>query len=515
MVKSLFDICLSAVCQNHLDEQLAYLPTVCKQRLLEFFSSHDQLFLANCIRLVSSGTLGSNITRLNFYLSEQLTDDILAAIAEHNHVLEEIAIIDCQNVTDRGIIAITIGQSCLQKLELRALKTLTSYGLSNICSVYLHTVDLSSCPQITSDGIYQLVYLNRNIRCLYLNHCEGLCDEGLYYIARYLGENLAVLELDFLPNLSDPGTTLFNLSQNCPNIKQLSLCRFFEAESIIDELPEYRIAGLDLRDIDLYGNYFFTLPMLPPTVKRIRLSVCGDENVHDLISRLRTLPQLTSIYLQLTCKDQSYRATENANRLLCSFIPFMGAKVTSLQISLPRLVDTAFRLITQCLPNLTQLALDVKNINNKLLRRFFCGGICSPGSRLTTLKLCRLHITYRALFAIARGAHSISDLETSHMSCVDDRFLVLLADNCKRLRNVNFNGCKFVSDKGLAALARSCCLKEVRIRATSCTDKSIYILAQFCPDLEWISHADFSGRPKFSDQALQCLRDSCIQRVIC
>lgn len=56
----------------------------------------------------------------------------------------------------------------------------------------------------------------------------GLCDEGLYYIARYLGENLAVLELDFLPNLSDPGTTLFNLSQNCPNIKQLSLCRFFE-----------------------------------------------------------------------------------------------------------------------------------------------------------------------------------------------------------------------------------------------------------------------------------------------
>ena len=46
------------------------------------------------------------------------------------------------------------------------------------------------------------------------------------------------------------------------------------------------------------------------------------------------------------------------------------------------------------------------------------------------------------------------DIETSHMPCVDDRFLLLLADNCKKLRNINFNGCKFVSDKGLAALAR-------------------------------------------------------------
>uniref|UniRef100_A0A0N5AJB2 F-box/LRR-repeat protein 7 n=1 Tax=Syphacia muris TaxID=451379 RepID=A0A0N5AJB2_9BILA len=523
MVKSLFDICMSTVCQNRLDDQLAYLPSVCKQRLLEFFSSHDKLFMGNCLRLVSSHAFGSNITRLNFYLSDQLTDDILTTIADYNRGLEEIAIIDCRNITDLGILAITTGQDCLRKLELRALAMLTSYGIGSICSYFLHTVDLSSCPLITSEGIHRLVYFNRNIRCLYLNHCKGIvsvkrrsvCDDGLYYIAKYLGENLTVLELDFLPNLSDPSTTLFHLCQNCPNIKQLSLCRFFEAETAFDEFSDYRIEGLGLRDVDLYGNYFLTLPMLPPTVKRIRLSVCGDENVNDLISKLRSLPQLNSIRLQLTCRDQSYRTMENANRFLCSFIPYMGAKITSLQISIPRLVDTALRLITQCLPNLDHLALDVRHMNNKLLRRFFSGGACQPGSRLTTLKLCRLRITYRALFAIARGATSIMDLETSYMPCVDDRFLVLLADNCKRLCNVNFNGCKFVSDKGLAALARSCCLKEVRIRATSCTDKSIYILAQFCPDLEWISHADFSGRPKFSDKALQCLRDSCIQRVIC
>jgi hypothetical protein len=40
------------------------------------------------------------------------------------------------------------------------------------------------------------------------------------------------------------------------------------------------------------------------------------------------------------------------------------------------------------------------------------------------------------------------------MPCVDDRFLTLLGENCKWLTSVNFNGCKFVTDKGLAKLAR-------------------------------------------------------------
>ena len=84
------------------------------------------------------------------------------------------------------------------------------------------------------------------------------------------------------------------------------------------------------------------------------------------------------------------------------------------------------------------------------------------------------------------------------MYSVDDRFVSLLGDNCRQLQTVNFNGCRYVSDKGLAHLARRCPLKEVRIRGTACTDKSLYLLAQFCPELEWISHADFSGELKLN-----------------
>ena len=67
------------------------------------------------------------------------------------------------------------------------------------------------------------------------------------------------------------------------------------------------------------------------------------------------------------------------------------------------------------------------------------------------------------------------------------------------------------------------------MRGTSCTDKSLYMLGQFCPQLEWISYADYSGlilnkffqnyptlgKPKFTEPALQYLRDNCIQKVIC
>uniref|UniRef100_A0A914PFZ4 Uncharacterized protein n=1 Tax=Panagrolaimus davidi TaxID=227884 RepID=A0A914PFZ4_9BILA len=149
------------------------------------------------------------------------------------------------------------------------------------------------------------------------------------------------------------------------------------------------------------------------------------------------------------------------------------------------------------------------------LHRFFSGGKNSPSKRLLSLRLSKLRVSYRLLFAIGRCATSLIDLETTHMSAVDDRFLRLLADNCKELKNVNFNGCRWVTDKGIAALAQNGSLREVRIRGTSCSDKSLYNLGQFCPELEWIAHADFSGRPKFTEEALTCLRNTCIQRVIC
>ncbi|KAL3076267.1 hypothetical protein niasHS_013538 [Heterodera schachtii] len=521
MVRSLFDICLASVCQRSLvfDADLSLLPCDCKQRLMEFFASHDQLNSELCFGLMSRPMFGRNLTRLCFYLSDQLNDSILEALASFNQNLRFISIVECPRVTDTGIVSVTLRQNKLVCLELVGIPLLTSNALKAVNSNRLRSVDLSGCRKIASEGIFYLVFNNPSIVSLCLNGCRGLDEQALYDIARCIGERLFRLELDQLhnSNMVEHTEAISSLSRHCPNISRLSLCQFFpsfEEDEQQEEQPPCLIEGTGLRDVDLYGNFFCQLPRLPLTIYSIRLSVTGQENVQTLLDSLREQPHLANIHLQLHCLEEDANSVERANSFLCQFLPLMGTKITRLHVTVQRLVDSAFLLISQ-IPSLSHLALDVAFLNAHFLRRLFAGGVHSPGAGLRSLRLCRLRITYRALFSIGRWARSLVDLETSHMPAVDDRFLVLLGKNCKYLQNVNFNGCKWVTDKGVASLARNCKLREVRIRGTSCTDKSVYAFAQFCPTLEWIAHADFSGRPNFSDKALKCLRDSCIQRVIC
>lgn len=76
-----------------------------------------QLFLSECAQLVSSPSFGRNLTELRFYLSDQVTDNVLEAIAAHNSALEQIAIIFCQNITDK--LTIIFSQSSFQVLNLQ------------------------------------------------------------------------------------------------------------------------------------------------------------------------------------------------------------------------------------------------------------------------------------------------------------------------------------------------------------------------------------------------------------
>uniref|UniRef100_A0AC34QST3 Uncharacterized protein n=1 Tax=Panagrolaimus sp. JU765 TaxID=591449 RepID=A0AC34QST3_9BILA len=540
-VKSLFDLSLGAVCQyTEIFNVFPYLDGSCKQKLLQFFTSHDQIKSNDCVQLFSNPTFGSNLTEIDFYLSDQIDDNVLRVLTKPTRNLTRISIVECQNVTDQGIIYVTRFQQNLQMLELRNLRKINSESLKYVRSKYLVAVDLSGCSSLTSDGIFYLVNQNPSIRCLYLNHCRSLDDQALYDIAQCCGTNLQILELDFLPNMVEPAISLQRLSQRCPNLSQLSLCRFFDSTESSDdeEVPDFKIEGENLDYVDLCGNYFQTLPELPITVKTLRLSVTGGEDIKSLLNRLDQLTQLRNIHLELIAPGRDFRSIENANHFLCELIPKFGEIITRLHANVLEIRDDALALITRNLPYLCHLSLDVTHINMYYLHRFFSGGRKSPGARLQSLRLRKLRvsyrllfaigrcatslvdleatymISYRLLFAIGRCATSLVDLEATYMSAVDDRFLRLLADNCKELRNVNFNGCKWVTDKGMAALARNGSLREVRIRGTGCTDKSIYNLAQYCPDMEWIAHADFSGKPKFSDEALAVLRNSCIQRVI-
>jgi len=139
-----------------------------------------------------------------------LTDEVLEALTSYSSNLEQVTIIDCPNITDRvwvqtcdectakhsriqGIIAATINQKKLRRLELRNLDKLTSQSLEFTHSPVLHTVDLSGCHHIGSEGIFYLVCNNPSIRSLCLNNCVGLDDQALYDIGYFCAENLHTL----------------------------------------------------------------------------------------------------------------------------------------------------------------------------------------------------------------------------------------------------------------------------------------------------------------------------------
>jgi hypothetical protein len=54
----------------------------------------------------------------------------------------------------------------------------------------------------------------------------------------------------------------------------------------------------------LIGNFFSTLPYLPPTICVLRLSVTGQENIVDLIKELNKQRRLISIHLHLSCYEE-------------------------------------------------------------------------------------------------------------------------------------------------------------------------------------------------------------------
>lgn len=124
-MKTLFQICLSYVSRN-LDLVGNYiedaLPCECKDLILEWVSSHD-LLNETCVRqlLDRPGFVGA-LSYVNFYLSEQVDDELLVRIGQLNKRLTHVTIVYCNRITDRGIRALTEGQPHLSKLELKGIK---------------------------------------------------------------------------------------------------------------------------------------------------------------------------------------------------------------------------------------------------------------------------------------------------------------------------------------------------------------------------------------------------------
>lgn len=508
MVKQLHDICLNYIqCNlNHIPNVGNKLPTVHKELILERLADHD-LLSPNYIPSVKNELICSSLRHVTFYKCDQVTDDVLTAIANARCCLESVVINKCPAITDKGIKRLLDGQSQLTNLQLRRLSSMTSDGLSSIRSNKLDTVDLKGCLNITIQGIQTLVSNNPNIRHLNIDDCHQLLDRVFAVIAQGLGHSLE--ELDGNPHVMT-NESLKTLAKHCPNLKRIDLhgCSNIDGTALF-ELSQ---SCQNLQDLDLsycnglrkhpHHEYFWTLPM-----SLTSLSLCGvlldDETL--LVEAIQRLKRLKRIRLS--------GVTALNDKTLDQILQHIGKNLISLDLSgtvNSSLTDEGIKSVAkfcQCLEDIdfsmcrsltlqTLIPLLQNPERAVLVRRLL----------ISTKKL-----SLDVLQTAAEHCINLEKLDLAGQKCVTDDLLQTLASNCKQLKRIGMKGCSQVTDQGICELARHCDLRFIVLSGIlNLTDKCIFFIANHCPMLEEIY---LNGCSRISGTTVSYLTDCCIPRL--
>jgi F-box/leucine-rich repeat protein 14 len=271
------------------------------------------------------------LTTLNLSFCKQVSDMGLGCIAQHLKNLKELQLGGTQlNITNRGLMAISVGLKKLKSLNLRGCHGISDTGISYIAGrsensmcgnhdlehlglqdcqritdtalefvsaglTSLKTIDLSFCFSVTDDGIKFLAKM-RSLLEINLRRCNSITDTGLGYLAGLPGQQslapLAALDVSFCEKVGDQG--LVHLSR-LHSLQSLSFCSCdisdFGIEQIVQTLHSLTTLNIgqctritdrslllisthmgQLTSIDLYGCNNITTSGLEKIMKLPSLS---------------------------------------------------------------------------------------------------------------------------------------------------------------------------------------------------------------------------------------------------
>ncbi|XP_043226730.1 F-box/LRR-repeat protein 7-like isoform X1 [Amphibalanus amphitrite] len=235
-------------CARLTDRGLSLLARRCPQlRHLELRGcanvSNQALFevVTNCPGLEHLDVTGCHrITCIDF------SSEALAG-SERQLCLQYIDLTDCHSLTDAGLQVIVHNCPQLQHLYMRRCDQLTDLGIRHVPSycVSLREFSISDCSRVTDYGLHELARLGPTLRYLSVAKCDRVSDAGVKQVARscyklrYLNvrgceavsdasmevvarccQRLRALDIGKC-DVTDHGLKM--LSQNCPNLKKLSV----------------------------------------------------------------------------------------------------------------------------------------------------------------------------------------------------------------------------------------------------------------------------------------------------
>lgn len=215
------DLALVARSCTHLQTLILPLPKSRDLVSLNFSEEYEYDAITDFgISAMASGCPGLQHVSLRWQHS--IGDDGVSALAKFCTSLMCLDLCGCTKVSDAGLQAVA-ETSCLHSLFLKGCKRITDVGLAFLASgracLSMRKLDLSECDQITDQGVGSLCCM-LSLQVLYLPKCgPRITDTG----GNLLGTSMALqkLNLAWLVNISD--STIFALSENCKNLRELVL----------------------------------------------------------------------------------------------------------------------------------------------------------------------------------------------------------------------------------------------------------------------------------------------------
>lgn len=512
MVKQLTDICLGCIAQNlHLISNVGkHLPTRHKEKLLQWVVDHNML-TADYLPHVTYHLFSPALRSVSFCNCAQISDKLLVQLDACQCRLERITIDGCK-ITDVGVSALLSHQMGLQSLVLKELSEVTGTGLEVLKSANLEEVDLTQCINVTNKSVATLVTKNPSISKLVLTSCYKLTNEVIPTITEALADTLEHLDLSSIHTIED--TDLVTLAENCKNLKGLLLhgCNRITSAGLIP----FSKACTKLQILDVSFCYKLQesssrdfLTELPTSLKTLVLSGLQLEG-GDIVAAVSRLPKLETLRL---CGMNSL-TEDDADEIFKA----VGAQLTCLDMTGCHqiLTDQILKAIVKNCTLLEELSLAFcMKITGEPLRALFKNR--KRAGYLTTISLsgCK-EFSYDVLVDMSSSCCNMRHLFMSGIKCVDDQLLFSLANNMTQLQNISLKSCiganaDQVTDNGVVELTRYCPLEDISLAGVrSITDKSVFALANNCPDLKTLF---VSGCSKITSQATNYLQDVCNYKV--
>ncbi|KAK6133069.1 hypothetical protein DH2020_033108 [Rehmannia glutinosa] len=319
---------------------------------------------------------------------------------------------------------------CTLACVCRTLRSMVSHSVSTLPSI-----DLSAFSP-NGDLLRHIVPRLRGVKsvtinCLHLDDCSVSsilgphiqelnllkCASLSFHVLASIGEKILVLELAGESSSEILRRNLIKMLTNLLYLENLSI----KVRKI--ERDEYGLACFDL--------------ILPKTLKFLKLQPVNEEDVRDLLQKLRYEREIPR---------------KMVNSSFTSYSGFSGFALQHLSLVLDVISDTLMASITSTLPFLVELDLKDRPYSEpKLPHDLTNNGLQFLAScrYLTHLSIVRSRLNYYP-FSFKR---------------INDMGLLLLAESCISLESVTLGGFSKVTDAGFSSLIRaSQNLKELEIR---------------------------------------------------